>query len=125
LRAFVMTSIAKTSSITGALILAACASRPSSESVSAPQDHLLSYSCADGYTFTVELDASGNRGRVNHAGGSVEVMHVVSASGAKYRSDDVIYWSKGDEALLETSEGLHKFCRVGDSRIRLNNGNEG
>lgn len=95
------------------ILLAGCAAPEPAAKREPPQgQRVYAYECGDSYAFTVELDAGFDRGVVYYPGGSARVEHVVAASGAKYEGEGVIYWSKGDEALLETPQGLHKLCRI-------------
>jgi putative lipoprotein len=42
---------------------------------------------------------------------TISLTHVPSGSGAKYSEDQITYWSKGDEALLEIGDEKHANCK--------------
>jgi len=47
----------------------------------------------------------------------VILSQVRSASGAKYQEGDVLFWSKGDEAMLEVGDQRYTACREDPLRV--------
>jgi putative lipoprotein len=47
---------------------------------------------------------------------SLELSRVPAASGAKYASGAVVFWSKGDEALLDLEAASYRGCKRNPSR---------
>ncbi len=45
------------------------------------------------------------------------LKRVPSASGEKYESDDVVFWSKGDEAFVELDNQLFEGCELAPKRV--------
>jgi len=70
------------------------------------------YTCGDTNAAVVNGD---DMIRLKVEGTSYDLPHVVSASGAKYEADidgqTVMFWSKGDTALLKVGETSYPECR--------------
>lgn len=45
------------------------------------------------------------------------LSQVRSGSGAKYQEGDVIFWSKGNEAMLQLGDVTHHDCRLQPGRV--------
>ena len=70
----------------------------------------LSYVC-DGIQFKVT--ATPETATLELGGRTLELQAVRAASGAKYRRDDVVFWSKGrTDALLEMGGKTYKDCKA-------------
>jgi putative lipoprotein len=67
------------------------------------------YDCSDGYGFVARIE--GEKAWLFLPNGTISLPHVRSASGARYSQGPVTFWSKGEEALLETGENSHRNCR--------------
>jgi len=77
------------------LTAAACAAAVPRNSASANL-----YRCAAGKSFTAAYDRGGQRAFVTAGGRSRSLPLARSASGARYATDDVELWGKGDSATL-------------------------
>jgi len=66
------------------------------------------YECSDGYGFVARVQ--GEKVWLFLPGKTISLPHVPSGSGAKYSEDQITYWSKGDEALLEIGRDKHTKC---------------
>jgi heat shock protein HslJ/uncharacterized membrane protein/membrane-bound inhibitor of C-type lysozyme len=96
-----------------ALLAAACAGRPAGEATPLVTPGTYVFTCPDGMRFaaafrddSVTLDL-GVR--------SVALPRVVSASGTRYESDNVLFHARGGEALLRIAQQEHREC--GGARI--------
>lgn len=69
-----------------------------------------SYGCGDEVRFVATMEEGGRSVRLLLPDTTVTLPHVVSASGAKYGEGPFVYWSRGEEALLETPEGTFTGC---------------
>jgi len=67
------------------------------------------YECSDGYGFVARVQ--GEKVWLFLPGKTISLPHVPSGSGAKYSEDQITYWSKGDEALLEIGSDKHTKCK--------------
>jgi putative lipoprotein len=67
------------------------------------------YRCPDDFRFSIRL--RGDSAVVRLPGETLTLPPVESASGAKYEAGDALFWSKGDEATLETAAGKYTECR--------------
>lgn len=72
------------------------------------------YECPDEFSFVARTET----GRVwlFLPGKTIDLPHVPSASGAKYSNGSDTFWSKADEALIETGDGKHGGCRNNHAR---------
>jgi len=67
------------------------------------------YKCNDGYGFVARVQKE--KAWLFLPGKTIRLPHVPSGSGAKYSEDQITYWSKGDEALLEIGDEKHTNCK--------------
>ena len=67
------------------------------------------YECSNGFTFTVRLDHENVYLFLPDK--NARLANVPSASGTKYRNDLITFWSKGEEALLDTGNTIYRNCR--------------
>jgi putative lipoprotein len=67
------------------------------------------YECDSGFNFIVNF--KNDKAWVFLPMQTVPLDPVPSGSGSKYSNDAIIFWSKGDEAILETPEKQYKNCR--------------
>lgn len=65
--------------------------------------------CTDGYEFVAKIGA--DAAWVFRPAGTVSLARQVSASGVKYGDGTVTLWTKGEEALLEEVDAIHRECR--------------
>ena len=72
------------------------------------------YECPDEFSFVARTET----GRVwlFLPGKTIDLPHVPSASGAKYSNGSDTFWSKADEAFIETGDGKHDGCRNNRAR---------
>lgn len=79
-------------------------------------DRVISYNCDDGRTVDVTLNGP-ERAQLKIGGAVADLRAVRAASGAKFESADggIVFWSKGNEAQIETSG-------KGGKKMRLNCG---
>lgn len=64
---------------------------------------------ADGLTFAARIE--GETAWLFLPGETVSLPYVAAASGAKYTDGESLFWSKGEEALLEWRGRRHSGCR--------------
>lgn len=91
------------------LLLPACTV---AESVLTPEERSLAtyvFECDDGYRLPVRIE--GDKAWLFLPGKTVSLPQVPAGSGAKYRDARTTFWCKGDEALLETDNGIRRNCR--------------
>lgn len=67
------------------------------------------FECAGDYGFVARVET--DRAWLFLPGRTVELPRVRSASGAKFAGDDTSFWSKGEEAMLETGAARHNNCK--------------
>lgn len=67
------------------------------------------YECSDGFDFVARVQRE--KAWLFLPKKTIGLPHVPSGSGAKYSEDQITYWSKGDEALLEIGSEKHTNCR--------------
>lgn len=70
----------------------------------------VSYGCADEYRFVATIEDGGQSVRLLLPETTLTLPHVVSASGARFSEAGYTFWSKGQEALLETPERSFDGC---------------
>lgn len=72
------------------------------------------YECPDDFDFVARTET----GKVwlFLPGKTIDLPHVPSASGTRYSNGSDTFWSKADEALIETSDGKHAGCRNNRAR---------
>ena len=68
----------------------------------------LVYECSEGYGFTAKIEA--NNVWLFLSNEAVSLPLVPSASGSKYRDGPIMFWHKGDEALIEIGDKRHANC---------------
>jgi membrane-bound inhibitor of C-type lysozyme len=88
-----------------ALVLVACTK---------PATRKYAYSCPDGYEFTIAYSDQGDAGDVaafEDTSGTLLLPRTPAASGERYSNDSTVFWSKGDEAMIEKSGAMqHQNC---------------
>ena len=67
------------------------------------------FECGAGYRFTARIE--GEKAWLFLPGNTVSLPQVPSGPGAKYSDGRMTFWSKADEALLETVGKTHRGCR--------------
>ena len=78
--------------------------RPQSQT--APQTYV--YECNGGYGFTARIDRE--KAWLFLPNQTVSLPLVPSGSGAKYSDGLIMFWSKGDDAVLEIGDERHSTC---------------
>jgi membrane-bound inhibitor of C-type lysozyme len=91
-------------------LLAACAAAPAPAGAAGALAGTVRYECGGGrYVFEARIE--GEAAVLSLPGRTVTLPRVVSGSGAKYATEDVTFWSKGEEALLEVGSDAYLGCR--------------
>ena len=72
------------------------------------------YECPDGFSFVARTEAG--KAWLFLPGNTIDLPQVPSASGAKYSNGSDTFWSKANEALIETGDGKHDGCRNNRAR---------
>ncbi len=93
----------------GGLLLAGCTGV---EMVGPPEGRAPAtyvFECDDGYQFPVRIE--GDKAWLFLPGKTVSLPQVSAGSGAKYSDGDMVFWSKGDEALLEAAGDIRHNCK--------------
>ncbi|UCE88651.1 MAG: MliC family protein, partial [Pseudomonadota bacterium] len=75
-----------------------------------PNTTTLVYECTGGYRFTARIRADGAQLLLPNT--TLALPQVRSGSGARYSKNGVTFWSKGEEALLETAATTYRDCRI-------------
>ncbi len=95
--------------VAAAPVLVTACGQPASEQAH-EAEATLTYVCPDGWRFDVLVETDGVRLFLPDR--TVDLEHIPSASGAKYEAGEVLYWSKGEEALVEVDGSAHSGCSV-------------
>ena len=82
-----------------------------------PKVEAFAWDCEDGRYVVSQYDAEDDLTWLFLPGQTVRLPHLPSASGARFGNDEVSFWSKGDEAMLE-GEGASTNCVL--NRFRSN-----
>jgi uncharacterized membrane protein len=88
------------------VMLCACSGNDSGERNTAEATAV--YRCTDGYSFTAR--SSAEYAWLFLPGETVKFERTPSASGSKYIKDRSLFWSKGEEAMLEHNGRTHNDC---------------
>jgi len=72
------------------------------------------YECPDDFSFVARTEAG--KAWLFLPGKTIDLPHVPSASGNKYSNGSDTFWSKTDEALIETGNDRHAGCRNNRAR---------
>jgi membrane-bound inhibitor of C-type lysozyme len=89
----------------------ACGVSGSCEKVPVGKGHV--YKCSEGVVVRVVYSETDETATVRFAGKTYRLKLVPSGSGAKYSDGKVVFWNKGDEALiLINGEVVHDGCRL-------------
>jgi putative lipoprotein len=67
------------------------------------------FECPDDYSFIVRTQS--DNAWLFLPGKTIDLPRASSASGIKYAGDNITFWNKGNEALLETGDSRHTGCR--------------
>ena len=67
------------------------------------------YECPDDFSFVARTEAG--KAWLFLPGNTIDLPLVPSASGKKYSNGNDTFWSKGEEALIETGNNKHAGCR--------------
>lgn len=71
------------------------------------------FRCSEGMVVTVVFSEKDERATMRLGGKTYRLKHVPAASGTKYSDGKVVFWNKGDEALIEINgEMVHDGCRL-------------
>ncbi len=82
-----------------------------------PRVQAFAWDCDDGSSVVSQVDADTDELWLFLPTETVNLAHLPAASGAKYGSEEVSFWNKGEEAMLETDE-ISRKCSV--NRFRSN-----
>ncbi len=93
----------------GGLLPAACTGAETASSLEERPPRTFVFECDDGYWFPVRIE--GEKAWLFLPGKTVSLPQVSAGSGAKYSDGEVIFWSKGDAAWLETAGDIRRDCR--------------
>ncbi len=96
--------------LSGAILLAGCSSTPST-----PGTYV--YHCESGARVTATYPDT-DSARVTYLGREHNMRVAISASGARYADDQLVWWTKGAEAILlqrddSTDDNILERCRLG------------
>ena len=67
------------------------------------------YRCPDGGVFVVRVQ--GDVARILMPSSTLKLSRVRSASGEKFEHGESLYWSEGEEAMLDIAGDTHRGCR--------------
>lgn len=83
-----------------------------------PMVEAFAWDCDDGSMVVSEIDGETDDLWLFLPNETVSLAHLPAASGVKYGNDAISFWSKGDEAILET-DGVTRKCTVNRFRSNL------
>jgi len=72
------------------------------------------YECPDDFSFVARIETG--KAWLFLPGNTIDLPQVPSTSGTKYSSGSDTFWSKAEEAIIETSKGKHAGCRNNRAR---------
>ena len=101
----------------GSMLLASCMRPPAQNEASKTAPLLQNqsyqktyvYECINGYNFSTRADDE--NAYLFLPDKTARLAKVPSASGAKYSNGLITFWSKGDEALLDTGDIIYRDCK--------------
>lgn len=67
------------------------------------------FECPEGFSFVARVEP--DKAWLFLPGITIDLPRVPSASGAKFAADGYTFWSKGDEAMMDTGANSYKGCR--------------
>jgi membrane-bound inhibitor of C-type lysozyme len=71
------------------------------------------FKCSEGVIVRITFSEKDDRATMRLAGKTYRLKRVSSGSGAKYSDGKVVFWNKGDEAVIEfNGEMMHDGCRL-------------
>ena len=79
-----------------------------------PEPRTFLFECDDSYTFVARSE--GDRMWLFLPDTTIALPHVPAASGARYSDGTTTFWSRGEEARLETASGETRTCRNNHAR---------
>ncbi len=98
------------------LILSGCMTNKTvSESVDKMESTAKTFEfvCPDGARLKVIYHENGERATLFFEDRKIELDRAISGSGARYSDGHVVFWNKGDEALIEIDgEIIHQECKL-------------
>jgi membrane-bound inhibitor of C-type lysozyme len=93
-----------------AALLTACGGSPAPGRAGLAPAGVVRYECGGGrYVFEARIE--GETAVLRLPGRTVTLLRVPAGSGTKYAAEDVSFWSKGTEALLEVDSAVYLGCR--------------
>lgn len=98
------------------LLTASCNSNVDEELTESVRDYpaqTFLYEC-EGLEFVARIE--GEKAWLFLPGNTVALPHLASASGARYKDESTLFWSKGEEAMLELNGTRYSSCR--NNRVR-------
>ncbi len=106
-----------------ALALVACSREPSPQVEAVPAavldaapsadiQRVYMWTCEDGTTLRMDNLIERDAIVLYLPDGMLTLPHVISASGAKYEDETIVFWTKGNEALLERKPNPAINCQV-------------
>jgi len=98
------------------LLLAACNSVSAAGTPTAANARTYVYNCDKEYSFTVRVDA--NIAWLFLPDQTLQLTQGRSASGARYADNSTIFWTKGEQALLNHGGDEHRNC-LNDKRAAV------
>ncbi len=83
-----------------------------------PTVEAFAWDCDDGTAVVSEYDGDADEMWLFLPAETVKLSHLEAASGAKFGNDTVVFWNKGEEALLEV-DGASRKCSINRFRSNL------
>ena len=69
--------------------------------------------CPDGVRLKVTYFENGGKASLVYDGKKIELKRTISGSGARYSDGHIVFWNKGDKALLEIDgKIIHQDCEL-------------
>jgi len=75
--------------------------------------------CPDGARLEVTYFENGTKASLVYDGRVFNLKRTISGSGARYSDGEIVFWNKGDKALIEIDgKIIHKNCKLLEKVLR-------
>lgn len=89
------------------ILLFSCAPQASVQG----SNKVFTFDCEDGYSFTVRFKEQ-KEAVLSLPDKTVTLPRAISGSGARYAGGNIVFWTKGEGAHLETGTKVYEKCLV-------------
>ncbi len=92
------------------VIILLCSCAPQAP-VEQGNNKVFTFDCEDGYSFTVRFKEQ-KEATLTLPDKTVTLPRAISVSGARYAEGNILFWTKGEWARLETGNKVYEKCFV-------------